>query len=178
MNAKESELALASEDSRKGRQAAELRGFVKERLRGKPGFNPALDRLGKDDLDALRSFLSRQRRSDAEAVMREAREVYSLRSRFVSPEAFRKSARRHERAARYMESCESRPREEIGPMLVERDLGCMRMNVRLAEMTDRGARAMLSSGFRWSPFMQCWTRRLTEESEGALGKAMSVMGGK
>lgn len=177
MNAKESELALASEDSRKGRQAAELRGFVKGRLRGKRGFNPAFDRLGEDDLDALRAFLSGQRRGDAEAVMREAREVYCLRSRFVSPGAFLKSAQRHERAARYMESCESRPREEIGPMLVERDLGCMRMNVHLAEMTDRGARAMMSNGFRWSPFMQCWTRKLTEESERSLAAAASMMGG-
>ena len=59
--------------------------------------------------------------------------------------------------------------EDYGFFKVVRDLGMNRLNLIFDDIPDLEIRTLLkSSGFKWSPYLNAWTRQLTDNAEKAL----------
>lgn len=61
--------------------------------------------------------------------------------------------------------------EEFADFTVKRDLGSNRMNLFFEYVPEPEVRKILKeNGFRWSPYLNAWTRQLTANAEKALNR--------
>ncbi len=76
-----------------------------------------------------------------------------------------------------LESASKSRREENSEFRVERDLGSNRMNLYFDSIPEDSIRYLLKkNGFRWSPYLQAWTRQLTQNAEVSLEKIKKEIG--
>ncbi len=67
--------------------------------------------------------------------------------------------------------------EDCGEFTVKRDLATNRMNLYFDGVPEYEVRKLLKeSGFRWSSYLNAWTRQLTANAESALTKIKAEMG--
>ena len=80
---------------------------------------------------------------------------------------------------RHLEELEkaSQSRDEENEMFrVERDLATNRMNLYFDGIPSDEVRTILKkNGFRWSPYINAWTRQLTQNAEASLEKIKSIL---
>lgn len=75
-----------------------------------------------------------------------------------------------------LEKASTQRDEENEMFKVERDLATNRMNLYFEDLPDYEVRAILkSNGFRWSPYLQAWTRQLTNNAEQSLIKIKNIL---
>lgn len=67
--------------------------------------------------------------------------------------------------------------EDFGEFTVKRDLESNRMNLYFDYIPSPEVRALLkSNGFKWSPYLEAWTRQLTDNAEKSLERIKKAMG--
>lgn len=76
-----------------------------------------------------------------------------------------------------LESASKVRREENSEFRVERDLSSNRMNLYFDSIPELEIRNLLKrNGFRWSPYLQAWTRQLTQQAEKSLEQLKKELG--
>lgn len=143
-------------------------------------FNGYRDTATREMIEDLIAFVKPQDwmdESDKKEYYTYATEIYGQVYGPHVNQYVRERLKRCEQHLKEIDASAQNRKEEYEDFTVTRDLGSNRLNIKFDGIPDFETRSALKrNGFKWSPYLEVWTRQLTTNAEKSLEKFLTEVG--
>lgn len=151
-----------------------VRKYRKDNNITKDNFNGWHDAPTEDMCKKLFELLSKETwmtKSDTIKYMRDAGAIFGQTYSVAVNSYILKDLHDVEKYLATLEDVEDKTEEDNKYFKIERDLDNTRLNLFFDDIPSEQVRGLLKhNGFKWSPYLQAWTRQLTTNAEQSLTK--------